>query len=278
MKKTESRLELIKEYDEELYNAYINNSSPEYIETIEDCYYRERLTKLSVIANLIFLAIISVFIVGIATMNSKYNSLIANFNNLNSQYTMINDKCDELSSEIDLIIGECVEEENNEEPTNLVVPKEVEEVKKEINLCDITTPSNLTAEQLNEIIAIRLSTINQSGTKIENIGESLVRMEEEYGVNALLCLAIGSLESGHGTSSAAINKNNLFGLMGSNGLMKFNSVDECIAYWGKLIREKYMDNGRTSIESIQQKYCPSSTSWSNSIRYLMDEYASYVKI
>ena len=61
MKNTQSRLELIKEYDEELYNAYINNSSPEYIETNEDCYYRERLTKLSVIANLIFLVGIMAF-------------------------------------------------------------------------------------------------------------------------------------------------------------------------------------------------------------------------
>jgi hypothetical protein len=154
--------------------------------------------------------------------------------------------------------------------------EEVEEEVRIINTTDITKPSNLTADELNEIIDTHLENIGQSFSKIDDIGEFLVEMEEETGVNAIFCLAVGSLESGHGTSIAAVNKNNLFGLIGSNGLMKFNSVSECISYWGNLIRTYYMDCGRTSVSSIQTKYCPDESEWAVQVNSLIKTYASYV--
>ncbi len=304
MEKHQSRLEAIRQYDEELYKVYKFNSSKDktsvaLAEGNINCYYNERLFSISVITNLIFLAIISILIIGMTSINTKYIALTKNFNNLNTQYMETRDEKTSVASTENLIeatldisntnilevsqltlTGQANTNEeyiSTENEKNIETEVVEEVIERELNLTDITRPSNLTADELNEIIELRLGDINKGTTKITNIGEALVNMEKEYNVNALLCLAIGSLESGHGTSAAAINKNNLFGLMGKNGLMTFNSVEECINYWGGLIRNKYIDSGRTTIESIQKKYCPNSTTWSSNIYYLMNEYATYVK-
>ena len=155
--------------------------------------------------------------------------------------------------------------------------KNIEAPEVIINLTNITAPSNLNADQLNEIIASRLSDIGKQNTAMSNIGEYLVKMETDYKVNALFCLAVATLESGHGTSYAARNKNNLFGIMSKGSTRRFSSLEEGILYWGKLIREKYIDAGRTTIGSIANKYCAKPTHWTNSVTSFMNTYASYVK-
>lgn len=149
-----------------------------------------------------------------------------------------------------------------------------EEEKKPINLTDISKPSNLSEDQLNFVISSRLKNVGKSSSKLSNLGDALVIMEEESGVNALFCLAVASLESGYGTSDAAINKNNLFGLMRSGSLMEFSSVSECISYWGNLIKNYYIDSNRDSIEDIQPKYCPDSETWAPDVSYLFNTYSA----
>lgn len=149
-----------------------------------------------------------------------------------------------------------------------------EEEKKPINLSDISKPSNLSASQLNSVINSRLKSVGKSSSKLSNLGDALVKMEEESGVNALFCLAVASLESGYGTSDAAMNKNNLFGLMRSDSLMEFSSVSECISYWGNLIKNHYIDSNRDSIEDIQPKYCPDSETWAPDVSYLFNTYST----
>ena len=162
-----------------------------------------------------------------------------------------------------------------ETPVSYSKTSAVEE-NKIINTTDITQPSNLNADQLNQIINLRLNAIGVSSSKLENLGQALYDMEQKYEVNALFCLSVGSLESGHGTSSAARNKNNLFGLISSNGLMKFESPDKCVDYWGKLIRNSYINKGYNSISSIQKKYCPGSSLWISSIQSFMNIYGELV--
>lgn len=164
------------------------------------------------------------------------------------------------------------QDEASANATSEETPKEEE--KKPVNLSDISKPSNLSASQLNSVINSRLKNVGKSSSKLSNLGDALVKMEEESGVNALFCLAVASLESGYGTSEAAINKNNLFGLMRSNSLMEFSSVSECISYWGNLMKNHYIDSNRDSIEDIQPKYCPDSETWAPDVSYLFNTYSS----
>lgn len=226
-----------------------------------------------------YTAIIAImFLILMAVTTFSISRLSTNINNLNNAISIQNENIQNLYEDIIIIQDEIesivIEPTVNESATT---EKEVEEEPVAINLTDITKPSNLTADQLNSIIDEQLTDIGESYTKFSGMGESLVKMEQETGVNALFCLSVGSLESGHGTSYAAESKNNLFGLIGNSGnLMSFDSVDDCVMYWGELIRNNYIDNGRTTVSSIQSKYCPGSSTWSGNVSYFMNEYSDHV--
>ena len=67
-----------------------------------------------------------------------------------------------------------------------------------------------------------------------------------------------------------------FGFISDSKLMNFDSVEECIIYWGKLIRTYYVDNGLDTIDSIQERYCPGSTTWANDVKWFFKLFGSYV--
>jgi hypothetical protein len=77
-----------------------------------------------------------------------------------------------------------------------------------------------------------------------------------YGISPALLAAIAMHETGNGTSSAVRNKNNAFGIMGSNGLKSFTSLEESIKYAASLLKKNYIDKGLTTVEAIQKKYAP----------------------
>ncbi|MGK9252359.1 glucosaminidase domain-containing protein [Paenibacillus humicus] len=58
---------------------------------------------------------------------------------------------------------------------------------------------------------------------------------KKYGVDPALVKAIIQHETGNMTSSAAKNKNNFGGIMGSNGLRAFSSAEEGIEAVAKLL-------------------------------------------
>lgn len=225
-----------------------------------------------------FLLSIIIFIIIISfTFNSKYIYLESKYLELKNENEIITAENADLKAQMQIIIDKVY---NIEELYKLLLENESSDKNDdkviELNLTDITSPSNLTSDQFNQIIKKYLLSIGKDHSKMFGIGNALVKIEKEYQVNGLLCLAVASLESGYGTSNSAYTNNNLFGLIGSNGLMKFDSVDECIIYWGKLIRNYYIDNGLYTIYAIGTKYCPESDTWVGNVSYLMKEYANQV--
>ena len=65
---------------------------------------------------------------------------------------------------------------------------------------DLREKSNLTADEYNAMLA---------GTNLEGIGAALEQAEHQFNVNGLYLLGLCCLESGYGTSSYAVNRNNL---------------------------------------------------------------------
>lgn len=79
---------------------------------------------------------------------------------------------------------------------------------------------------------ISLRTTNKQ-SKMLSTGEFFINAQNNYGINAALMVSIGRNESGTGTSSLAINKNNLFGLNAidkdpNNASSSFASIEDCI--------------------------------------------------
>lgn len=123
---------------------------------------------------------------------------------------------------------------------------------------DLRNTSNLTAEEFDKML---------EGTNLYGLGEALEKAEQEYSINGLYLMGLACLESGYGTSSYAINRNNLVGWnavdSNSNKASYFESKLECILYVAGKLKTNYLSengkyfNGYTA-KAIDIKYCSDS--------------------
>lgn len=103
------------------------------------------------------------------------------------------------------------------------------------------------------------SAINKRlGGVLANHGQDFISAGKKYDINPALLAAISMHETGNGTSSAAINKNNLGGMMSSDGsgLMQFATFGEGLDKMASNLKRLYLDDGLDTIEKIQKRYAP----------------------
>jgi beta-N-acetylglucosaminidase len=98
------------------------------------------------------------------------------------------------------------------------------------NLLPLYTKTSYTADQLNSYLA---SNPNATNTEFNKIGNSIVKVQNEYNVNGLYMLAHSILESNWGTSRLALEKKNIFGLGAIDSCpfdcaQSFNTYEESI--------------------------------------------------
>lgn len=82
---------------------------------------------------------------------------------------------------------------------------------------------------------------------------------KELGLNedqTLMSIAISKWETGNYTSVAFRSKNNVGGMMCSNGLITYGSLEEGIIAFLNNLKYNYFDIGLDTLEKIQPKYCP----------------------
>lgn len=96
---------------------------------------------------------------------------------------------------------------------------------------DVRKPSGITAEELHEAMYYDEN----------DYAPYYIEAERRYGVNAIFLYAIAQNESQNGRSTIAKNKNNLFGWTGSDGHMKFDSVEKCIYYVAEALQNNYLN-------------------------------------
>lgn len=90
----------------------------------------------------------------------------------------------------------------------------------------------------------------------ENETELVKKISAKYDVDWKLIEAIVRHETGNRTSRAYHELNNVGGLMGKDGLMKFETKEESYERLVYVIKTYYIDQGLTTIEQIQKKYAP----------------------
>lgn len=227
--------------------------------------------KKSLIITFIISAIIILSLVTSIILTNRYvknvtenlNTIIELTHQRKVELARLEEKIDIMQADLDIITN--LDENMNDELDH------IEEVVDPIvyNTTEITQKSGFSAEQFNTIIDTAFVKMNKSNTALTGIGEGLYQAEQQYNVNGLYLLGIASLESGWGTSNYAKSYNNLYGLVGK----KFDSLDECTLYMGKLIRENYIDKGYDTLAKIQSKYCPSGGSkWVSDIKWCANKY------
>ena len=122
---------------------------------------------------------------------------------------------------------------------------------------DVRTKSDITVQQLNSKLK----------NKLQGMGETFISCQEKYGINAVFLAAIAVHESGNGSSKAAKNKNNFFGLMGKKGQLSFKTPQECIECAAKNLTKKegyYFGRGCYTIGKIARKYA-SDKKWASRV-------------
>jgi flagellum-specific peptidoglycan hydrolase FlgJ len=114
------------------------------------------------------------------------------------------------------------------------------------------------------------------GTALAGHGleETILEVEEQYGINALFTIAVMKLESGNGSSRLAKSKNNLFGLNAitgdkNNRAFSFESKGDSVRKFGQLLSKNYVGKGYTTVEKIARKYCPANSNWSGLVKNIM---------
>ena len=73
---------------------------------------------------------------------------------------------------------------------------------------------------------------------------------------ALLVISISRHETGNWTSKAFKNNHNFGGIMTSKGLKNYNSYEEGLQDFVRILKNYYFDLGLDTIEKIGAKYCP----------------------
>jgi flagellum-specific peptidoglycan hydrolase FlgJ len=123
----------------------------------------------------------------------------------------------------------------------------------------VKSDSSLTEEHIAQIF---------EGTALAGQGleKDILEIEQEYGINAYFTIAVMKIESGHGKSQIAQDKNNLFGLNAIdsdtyNNAFSFETKGESVHKFGQLISEYYVDKGYTSVQKVASKYCQANPKW-----------------
>lgn len=87
-------------------------------------------------------------------------------------------------------------------------------------------------------------------------GELMIEIATNQGIDPVLMAAIALHETMNGTSSAVVTKNNPGGLMGSDGLMTFSTLDEGLEAMGQTLHNRIIIDGLVTIADLGSVYAP----------------------
>lgn len=84
-------------------------------------------------------------------------------------------------------------------------------------------------------------------------------------VDTTTALSIGAAESGYYKVKYMLACNNVYGGMGSNGLIKYKNIEFGVLSYVRYLSRNYYSKGNTSLEGIGRVYCPTTDSNGNKI-------------
>lgn len=116
---------------------------------------------------------------------------------------------------------------------------------------------------------------------VENL---IIYFSEIYdNVDSKALLSIGAAESGYYKVKYMLKKNNVYGGMGSGGLIKYNNIEQGVLSYVRLMSKNYYGKGLTTLETIGQVYCPvtengvkkASSHWLKLVKNAGNKYKKY---
>jgi len=147
----------------------------------------------------------------------------------------------------------------------------------------IFTENNIKTEDMRKESKLdekKLTKYLEKYPNLSGIEQTLIEIQDEYEVNAILILAIVRLESGNGKSSIAKSRNNLGGIIVMEKSVRvyksFDSKSDCVVYMAKLLSKSYLtEDGRYfngyTLEDIAKRYSASPEKWTELVEELIYE-------
>jgi len=108
-----------------------------------------------------------------------------------------------------------------------------------------------------------------SDTVLEGSATTVWKKSIEYQIDPYFTAGVIFLETAYGKSSLVKRANNVGGLTGKNGYMKFRSVEESVDYLCSLLNKNYINKGLDTPIEINRKYCPDDKKWSVKVASIM---------
>lgn len=100
--------------------------------------------------------------------------------------------------------------------------------------------------------------------------EMIVDACAEYGISHEIPMAIAKLETGHFTSKAFKEGNNVGGMSIDEVPISYGSIEEGVDAFVKNLAENYFGEGLNTPEKMGKKYCPiNEAEWVQQVRGLM---------
>ncbi len=104
----------------------------------------------------------------------------------------------------------------------------------------------------------------------KTVEEHIIESCERYNIDSDIPLAIAKLETGHFTSEAYTECNNVGGMLTEDGVMEFASVKDGVSAFVGNLAENYFGQGLTTPEAMSEKYCPHTPkAWAREVRKLL---------
>lgn len=110
--------------------------------------------------------------------------------------------------------------------------------------------------------------LSSYNSPLTGYAKDFVYFADENGLDYRLVPAITGVES---TFGKRIPKDSYNAYGWANGNYEFRSWQDSIATVSSTLKDKYVDNGATTINKIARIYAPPSTTWAGKVKYFMSK-------
>lgn len=163
-----------------------------------------------------------------------------------------------------------VQEEIIEEPEVITTP--ISEVQIAVDM-DLTTRTGLSRE---DFITLMAGVKQDTSNFFEENAGLIYDVCEKYQLNEIFFCGLISAESGWTIAQNHRNTYNYISLMGSNGLIRYSSVEDGMEKAAQSLHDNYLTPGGrfyygSTLAGMKTKFCPASSTWVNLVYQRMQQ-------
>ena len=152
----------------------------------------------------------------------------------------------------------------------VVIFSKVDTISAEVNVADVSAElkTNKPEEDFDFRVLKLKVYLSGHNSPLAAYSDVFVKYADEYDLDWRLVAAISGVESTFG-KRIPYKSYNAYGW--ANGKYAFESWEDSIEVVSKTLREKYIDDGLTTIGQIARRYAPPSSTWARNVKFFINK-------